>query len=151
MAALAAGTPSTAQRISEAQVPQVVRSAFATRFPAAEKVNWELEDPKTYEAEFILAGMKTSANFDATGEWQETEHGIAEAALPEAVRKTVNNRYPGQRPTGCEERDTPAGRFYEAEVKEGGKTVEVMLKADGTWVSSRSEEEEKDEEENDKD
>ncbi len=148
LVAALAGTQASAQHIPAEKVPQAARTAFATRFPSAEKVGWELEHAKTYEAEFVLGGKEMSANFDAGGKWLETEKGIQEAALPEAVRKTLIARCPGVRPSGCEEVETPEGKFYEMDMKENGQAAEVKVRADGTWVSSKVEEEK---EEDDKD
>lgn len=142
---LAACTSTTAQNLPAEKVPQTVRTAFSARFAAAQKVQWELEKEHVYEAEFTADGAKASACFDATGKWLETETDVQEAALPEAVRKTIAAKYAHQKVEECEEVETPDGKHYEVEVKKDGKATEVELKADGTVVSSKLEEEDKDE------
>lgn len=140
---LAAAFPaltSCAQDLKPEQVPQAVRDAFAKRFPTVQKSGWEKEDDTTYEAEFKQNGVKTSACFDATGKWVETETELKESALPEAVRKTLAAKYSGQKMEECELVETPEGLFYEVEMEQGETTTEVRLTPDGTVVSSKVEE-----------
>lgn len=132
---------SCAQDLKPEAVPQVVRDAFAKRFPTVLKAGWEMEDDATYEAGFKQNGVKTSACFDATGNWVETETEMKESALPEAVRKTLAAKYSGQKMEECELVETPGGLFYEVEMEQGETTTEVRLTPDGHVVRSQVEEE----------
>lgn len=42
-------------------VPETVKSAFAAKYPAASDLEWEMESPTEYEAEFEENGSEKSA------------------------------------------------------------------------------------------
>lgn len=64
---------------------QAVTTAFATRYPAATDVSWELEGGYS-KAEFRLSGMEAEAWFDQQGTWMLTETEMTYAALPDRVK-----------------------------------------------------------------
>lgn len=130
---------SCAQRTGEPAVPPAVKAAFAQQFPQAEHPQWELEDGKDLEVEFKQAGTEWSAKYDGTAKWLETEHGIADSALPEAVRNAIATEYPAHKVKECEMAETPAGTNYEVELREGAQTLEVAFTAEGKVLASKEE------------
>ncbi len=63
------------KHIDSAQVPQIVKDAFAKKYPQASDVEWIQEDSKKviYEAEFKLDGKEITAEFSEAGEFLEEE------------------------------------------------------------------------------
>lgn len=115
--------------------PDAVLKAFAVKFPKAEKVKWGMEDKTEYEAEFILNGIEESANFNAAGNWIETECEIDINALPKGVSDAVAKIYAGWTITEANKVETAGnGTIYETDIKKDGKKTEVAFKADGTEV-----------------
>lgn len=132
-----------AQKIKEIEVPQPVKTAFTTKFPQATAVKWELEDGKEYEAEFKENGKERSATFSLTGQWMETETEIKPAELPAAVTQAIATSFAGSKVEEAETVETPdRGTFYEVELKQGERTVEVQFGTDGTVLKQAVEEEE---------
>jgi hypothetical protein len=136
-----------AQKINETDVPQPVKTAFTTKFPKANGVKWELEDGKDYEAEFKESGKERSATFSPNGQWLETETEIKPAALPAAVTQAIATSFAGSKIEEAETVETPdRGTFYEVELEQGERTLEVQFAADGTVLKQAVEGEDKDEE-----
>src|ERR1043166_5042822 len=88
-------TSAGAQEISADKVPSMVSSAFKTKFPNVQKVKWEMENEKEYEAGFKLNSIEMSALFDASGNWLETEFEIKVAGLPQPVSQTISKQFNG--------------------------------------------------------
>ena len=63
------------KHIDAAQVPQVVKDAFAKKYPQASDVEWiqEGKSKVVYEAEFKLGRKEITAEFSETGEFLEEE------------------------------------------------------------------------------
>ena len=117
------------------RVPKAVTDAFATKFPGATNVKWGKENAKEYEAEFQLNSKNISANFGMDGSWMETETEIPVSELPSAVHKAITSKYPAATITGADKIEQPGGKIlYEADIKTGGKTKEVELHPDGSFV-----------------
>jgi hypothetical protein len=76
-------------------VPEAVKKAFAAQFPNATKVEWGLEKPGEFEAEFKLNNVEMSANIDEKGTLLETETEIKESDLPQAVKSTLAKDFAG--------------------------------------------------------
>ena len=130
MLAITVGVSANCQAI---KVPDVVKTAFSTKYPAATNVKWGKENAKEYEAEFKLNNNSVSANFGLDGSWVETESVIPVAELPAAVKAAVNAKYPGAAITLAEKTEQPGNKIlYEVSVKVNGKKKSMELKPDGT-------------------
>jgi hypothetical protein len=117
--------PAFAQR---GDVPAPVKSAFAQKYPTAQKVKWEKEDAN-YEAEFHFGRQEMSAVFDATGTQLETEKEIPTSQLPAAVQASMKKA--GRKIKEAAEITNARGEvFYEAEA--GGK--DYLFNAQGQPV-----------------
>ena len=116
-----------------AKPPVKVQKAFEAKFPDAVKVKWIKENSKEWEAEFSVNSVKTSANFKTTGDWVETESQINVSELPDAVTDEIKKLHPkGEITTAFRIESAKDGIRYEADVKTGKKTTEVILKEDGS-------------------
>ncbi len=115
------------------KVPEVVKNAFAAKFPAATNISWGKENAKEYEAEFKLNNNSVSANFGMDGSWVETESVIPESELPAAVKAAVSTKYPGAPITLAEKTEQPGDKvLFEVVVKVNGKKKSMELNPDGT-------------------
>ena len=130
-----------AQKISADKVPAAVSTAFKTKFPSATKINWEMEKSE-YEANFNLNGVETSANFDNTGKWLETETEIKTSALPTAIQSTLAKDFAGFKVNEASKIESVKnGNCYEAEVEKGEETFDVLLTAEGKVLNKTKVEE----------
>lgn len=129
-----------AQKVSEADVPQPVRTAFIKQFPKAEHARWEMETKTEYEVNFKVEGSDRSATYTKDGAWLETEHTIKADALPQPVRNAIAADYADQKVKAIEVAETPKGTVYEVDMEKGEKSVEVVFSADGKVVETKVEE-----------
>lgn len=126
--------------------PAAVSKAFAEKFKSAEKVKWDMEDAKEWEAEFRMNGKETSASYDLAGKWLETEMEVKVFELPAAVKASLDKEYAGAKIRECSTIDSPNFSGYEMDVKFKGKKYEVQAtKAGKLTAKEEKEEDEKDE------
>ena len=125
---------------TQTKAPQVVKEAFAEKFPGAKNVNWDKENASEWEAEFKWNGLKYSANFLEDGAWQETEHKIKESEVPQNVLASLKTNFPGYEIEEVEISETPTATLYEFGIEKGEKEVEVAIDKTGKVVKKKVEE-----------
>lgn len=110
-------------------VPAVVTEAFQAKYPDAKKVEWDSGEDE-YEVTFKLKGKKMEAEFDARGNWLETETEIKVKDLPEAVTKAIADQFPDAEIGEAERIYTPKWtEAYEVEVEWEKEGKEVKIEA----------------------
>lgn len=130
----------SAQKVKEAEVPKAVTESFSKNFPGSKAKEWEKEKD-TYEAEFNLNKVETSASFKADGTLFETETEIAASALPKAVTDYVTKNYAGHKLSEASKIVDDKGTVtYEAEVKKGKEEMDLLFDANGTFLKKQVEE-----------
>ena len=133
-----------AQKLTTEQVPAAVVSSFVGKFPGVSKVTWEKELETEYEANFKVNGMETSASFDPSGKWIETETMIKTASLPAPVQSAITKDFAGYKINEASKVESMAnGSCFEAEIEKGEETYDVLYKPDGKMVSKTKVDEEK--------
>ena len=145
LAALALSATASAQKVSEADVPKPVKSAFMKQFPKAEHAKWEMETKTEYEVNFKIGSDEMSATYGTAGQWMETEKELKMADLPAAVRKTIAEKYADQKTGDISHVDSPKGETYEVDMKKGEKSMEVVFSKDGKMLKENVEEKGKEE------
>ena len=138
--AVTLATTAHAQKISADKVPAAVNAAFKAKFANAEKVKWEMEDKKDFEANFNTGAVEQSATFTPEGKWIETETEIKSSDLPQAVQQTVAKQFAGYKTKEASKVENEKnGNFYEVEVEKGKEVIEVALSATGEVLSKKAE------------
>lgn len=124
--------------IPQSQVPQIVQSAFASKYPG-KTPQWELQ-PYGYEAVFFENGREYEAEFSDSGQWLETEYEVSsDNQFSDAVLRSVRTQYPGYTITKREIEITPVGTFYEVEVENGSDEIELYFDNRGNQVNNSNE------------
>lgn len=128
------------------EVPAAVKSAFEAKYPKAEKVSWGMEKQGEYEAEFVLNGIESSANFDSKGQFMEFETEIKESDLPQVVKSVLAKDFAGYK-IGDVSKSTNAKGVteYEMEAAKSKDKFELSFDANGKILSRKAAEEEEDE------
>jgi hypothetical protein len=112
--------------------PAAVTKAFEKKFPNAKDVKWTKDSPTEWEASFVIEQLEVSAIFSNAGKWLETETELPVAQLPENVSQAILKSYKGYTITEAYKiESTKPGLVYEAELKKGLKSKEVLYKEDG--------------------
>lgn len=106
----------SAQKVSESDVPTVVKTNFASMFPGVKADKWEIENGK-YEAEFKQNKIESSVLFEANGTYVQTETEIAVSELPSGVKDYALKNLPGKKIKEASRITAADGSItYEAEI-----------------------------------
>ena len=121
------GMPVSSQGI---KVPEIVKKAFAAKFPNTTNVKWGKENTNEYEAEFQNGNIAIAANFSADGSWVVTETTVTAADLPAVVNSAIVAKYPGSTIRLIEKVEMPEARvYYEVIIKlPPAKQVDLWVK-----------------------
>src|SRR5687768_10311861 len=76
------------QKTSADNIPSMAVEKFKTAYPAAEKIQWEL-DEENYEVDFILNKEEKSAHYGSDGKWLRTETPIRVLDIPKIVKQSA--------------------------------------------------------------
>lgn len=107
----------SAQKVSESDVPAVVKTNFASMFPGMKADKWEMENGK-YEAEFKQNKIESSVLFEANGTYVQTETEIAVLELPKGVSDYASKNLPGKKIKEASRITAADGSVtYEAEIR----------------------------------
>ena len=126
--------PASAKKIKRSEVPEAVMSAFAGRYPKASVRNFlrEKQDGKTvFEIESLDGVVKRDVSFAADGTVLEVEQSIAADALPEPVKQSLQAKHPKAKIKAAEKAIRGADVAYELVLKQGRRTLEVVLDPSG--------------------
>ncbi len=130
LAAIFAITLSNAQKISDKEVPAVVKSALQKSYPSVKQLKWEKEKGN-YEAEFEVDETNYSLLIDASGNILETEVGIKIEELPANAKTYISKNHAGQKIKEAERiTDSKGAVTYEAEIK--GK--DLIFDSEGNFI-----------------
>ncbi len=140
-----AGFDTQAEEIPLEQVPQTVRQSFQKLHPQAGKVEVEYEANEygepLYEFKFRQDGKKVKVLYHTDGSLFGYERELPVSALPEAVRRSVERLFPGER-IDFEEAEgvyfSGVPLAYEVEVETAGdREWKIFLNADGSVTEKR--------------
>ncbi len=117
------------------EVPRVVLSTFAEKYPNVRAKKWERDSHGLWEAHFNKGGRSYRADFKSSGSWVETELSISKRALPRAIKDAIKAQFPGEKINEVEKVDSATkGQFYDVEFKRPGSNMDVEYRADGRRV-----------------
>jgi hypothetical protein len=134
----------TAKPENKVVVPELVKKSFAKEFPAAVKVEWGIEKPGEYEAEFTKDKSEMSALFDEAGALLEVETEIEKSELPSAISASLAKDFVGYKIDEIEKNDSKGIITYEMEVKKDKEKFELVFDASGKLLKKIAEKGEKD-------
>jgi hypothetical protein len=127
--------------------PAAAKSAFATKFPGAQKVKWSVEKPGEFEVEFTLNKVESSALFDAAGTFLEAETELRQSDLPQAVKATIAKDFAGYKLDEIERATDAKGIItFEMQAVKGKEKLEICFDANGKLLSKEPLKEEEDDE-----
>jgi len=132
------------QKLAPDKIPAPVKQSFTRMFSTAIGVKYQMEK-KDYEVNFIEKGVGMSANFDALGNWLETETEIKPADLPKEITASVAKNFAGYKIVEVGKVEKPnTGIVYEMDLKKDKEGFEVQFSPNGDVLKKVSWKEEKD-------
>ena len=122
---------------AQKNIPSQVVWNFEQKFPKAENIHWDKENSSEYEAQFFWNGEQHSANFNAKGEWLETETVILFRELPDPVQQSVLQFHKRENINLAAKIEKAKGEtHYEIEIKQFFFSREVFYDAEGNEIKS---------------
>ncbi len=119
-----------AQKMKEANVPPLVKTAFKTAYPNSKAGSWEKENGN-YEAEFDLNKVEMSVLIDPNGNITETESEIKVSELSKTITDYCAKNYPGKKIAEASKIVDAKGVItFEAEINK----TDVLFSADGAFI-----------------
>ena len=119
-----------AQKVSDKEVPTVVKNTLQKSYPNAKEIKWEKEKAN-YEAEFEVNETDYSLLIDVSGNILETEVEIKIDELPAKAKEYVSKNYAGQKiKETAKITDSKGVVTYEAEIK--GK--DLIFDSNGNFI-----------------
>ncbi|AVR46352.1 hypothetical protein C7S20_14355 [Christiangramia fulva] len=122
---------------TESGLPLLVAQAFEEKYPDQKATSWKKDDLGYWEVIYEKDGKKYHADFTIEGAWIDTENSIKKEELPDAVKKTIEEKYPdlelvriGHVVSSRHESD-----FYDVEFRKEEKEMDVEIKEDGTVIT----------------
>ena len=126
------------EKSKKVEVPAAVKSAFEVNYPKAEKVNWGVEKPGEFEAEFVLNSVKSSALFDSKGQFLESENEIKESELPQVIKATISKDFVGYKFDEVEKSTNAKGvTIYEMEASKDKEKYEISFDVNGKLLNKK--------------
>jgi hypothetical protein len=149
IAAGTSGEQGTEKKISRAEVPAPVMSAFQSMYPKAKITGTaqETEDSTTYfEIESKDGKVKRDLLYKVDGTVKEIEESVSKANLPAPIKDAVAKEYPKGKIKQCEKTTRDGVIAFELIVKNGKDKLEVVLDDSGKILKAdKMVDEEKDE------
>lgn len=116
-------------------VPEIVKSAFKSAYPAVTKVKWDMEKTGEYEAEFKINKVEVSVVYDEKGNLLETETEIKFSDLPQAVKDAIAKDFAGYKIEEIEKVEKKGVISYEMEVEKGKMEYELTYDLNGKLLN----------------
>ena len=127
------------------KVPENVSKAFQTAHPDAKDISWDKEG-SNYEANYKENDNSYSVVINSSGNILETESEITTADLPAGVVKYISDNYKGYTLSGAAKIVDNKGTVkFEAEIKSGKTSKDVLFDKDGKPLKKKKESKEEEE------
>ncbi len=122
------------QEMKLSELPQAVQAALGNAIPGVEvdEVTREVEGGHVYyEVEYEANGTDHTIELTENGDIVETETEVSASALPAGVIAYLQSHYEGAK---IEEAELVTLQFYEIELENGRRDVEVQVLANGQVI-----------------
>lgn len=121
-----------AQRVSEKDVPKIVKSTFLISYPDQTNVQWEKEK-ENYEASFTIGKTSHAMLLDSDGNIIETEEEISVKKLPAKALAYIQKSYKNKKiKEAAIIRDAHGIVTFEAQVT----SIDLIFDKQGTYIKS---------------
>ena len=142
MVVIISSITANAQTVTNAEVPAVVKTKFASLYPNVKVEKWKKEK-ENYKAEFDENKTEMCVIIDAKGDLVKTKSKIEASELPASAKEYIEKNHAGKKITkACKMTDAKGDTHYKAEVGE----MDLIFDANGTFVKEEKEKDMKKEE-----
>lgn len=126
-----------AQDIPSSQVPSVIANKFATQFPKAKDIDWEMKG-ELYNVEFELGrDIDHEIWYDKAGNIVKHKQDITERDLPAAIKSKLQKDFNGYRLDDLEKITEGSKSIYKMELKSSAKDWDIVMDASGNILKQK--------------
>ena len=121
--------------LAQDSIPQSAKDHFASAYPMATDVKWDVEDGKI-EVKFELNGVEWDGYYDAAGTWLKTKRELKNDEVPQVVMDGLKTtEFSSWSADDPHEYQTPSHKsLYRFEVINGAEKKIIFLTPDGKLV-----------------
>lgn len=123
--------------IAASEVPSVVKNAFASEYPDAKDVDWEMKG-KDYEVDFEIENVDYALLINSSGEIIMQKEDIFPEDLPEAVTAAINRDFADLELDNVDKVEKDGKVYYQVEFDRTFRDKEVVFSANGQEDNSFS-------------
>ena len=128
---------------AELSVPTQLSKSFKAQNPSAKDVKWEKEG-EFYAVEFQENGMEREIFYNAKAEAAVSKMELRSADLMTSIQNYISESHQGFTFKEAAKITSPKGIFYEVELKDGSREVELIFDSEGNFVKQEMDEDEDD-------
>lgn len=122
------------------KVPEASKQGFAKKYPKAESAKWKSASDGIYTVDFSDSGQRTSADFDAKGNWVQSEIKMDKSSLPAAVSQTIAKQYSDFEIDWVKQLSSPERPVaYRVALDQEGYTVRINFSPEGKVLEKEEE------------
>lgn len=130
------------EKVEEGQLPEAVKSNFASTFSGATAVRWEKHSAQgkrtfvKYVSVFTMDGVRSRARYKEDGTSLSSSKYYGPAKLPENIKSAAQAKYPEFTVMGGEEITTRNGKtFYRVRSRKGASKLIQYFDENGNELS----------------
>ena len=120
------------------QVPQNLQAQFASEYPDAQDLDWNIEDG-LYECEFYRDGLEMEVVYDESGMVITRETGLAENDLPTEIKTYISQNLNTLSFMEASMTENGDDTFYEVDLEAAGVETELLFDAKFKLVATQQE------------
>ena len=128
--------------VMEADVPAPVKTTFTTKYPKVTKAEWLSYEPtdwdewtvdkKYYFVKYNDRGTEYYNWYDNEGNWVKSSAKVTgDPKLPDAVNKTINEKFPGYTIDEIDKENDNDRDMYEVKLVNGDKKAKLKILMNG--------------------
>ena len=137
---VSAQTVTREKPIGKGDVPDAVLKAFKSAYPQASTRSYmkvEVNGMPFYRIESVEKDLHRNVTYNPDGSVAKIEERIATNDLPAVAQQTIQEKYPNGKVARAEKATQGDQIGYQAEVRKGGKSFDLVFDAGGKLVSAR--------------
>lgn len=116
--------------IAESEVPSVVKNAFASEYPEAKEVDWEMKG-EDYEVDFEVNNVDFALLIDGSGNIIMSKEEITKEDLPTAVTSGISKNFADLELDEVQKVEKDGKTYYQVEFDDTFRDKEVVFTANG--------------------
>lgn len=128
--------PSCGNKNKSVEVPEKIKLSLLKHFPDATEIKWEKETAYEWEADFKMYENKYSANFDPEGNMLVMEYDMNVKDLPLPIVQNIDSTFTGYKIKKAEYAEKGEIHFFEIELANSEKTLEVVYDETGAMLNN---------------